>query len=186
MGVLDKFTAIWSQDMAIDLGTANTLVVLKGQGVVLNEPSVVAVEDGLELDIDSNCVTKSDLFSDISNSEELDSELVFNGRLLPSDIAYVIFTSGSTGEPKGVVISALAFHSFIQWTRRYFSNYKKTKKLLITSELTFDITMGDIAFALAFGTDIGVAIQNFNIPSVKLVARMLFPVKLRLMFNTKD
>ena len=31
------------QDMAIDLGTANTLVVLKGKGVVLNEPSVVAV-----------------------------------------------------------------------------------------------------------------------------------------------
>ena len=29
--------------MAIDLGTANTLVVLKGKGVVLNEPSVVAV-----------------------------------------------------------------------------------------------------------------------------------------------
>jgi rod shape-determining protein MreB len=34
---------IWSQDMAIDLGTANTLVVVKGQGVVLNEPSVVAI-----------------------------------------------------------------------------------------------------------------------------------------------
>jgi len=33
---------IWSTDMAIDLGTANTLVVLKGLGVVLNEPSVVA------------------------------------------------------------------------------------------------------------------------------------------------
>jgi rod shape-determining protein MreB len=39
--------AIWSQDMAIDLGTANTLVVLKDKGVVLNEPSVVAiVNDG--------------------------------------------------------------------------------------------------------------------------------------------
>ena len=35
--------AIWSQDMAIDLGTANTLVVLKDRGVVLNEPSVVAI-----------------------------------------------------------------------------------------------------------------------------------------------
>jgi len=35
--------SMWSQDMAIDLGTANTLVVLKGKGVVLNEPSVVAV-----------------------------------------------------------------------------------------------------------------------------------------------
>ena len=40
---LNKLTDIWSQDMAIDLGTANTLVVLKKQGVVLNEPSVVAI-----------------------------------------------------------------------------------------------------------------------------------------------
>ena len=45
MKFIDKITKIWSQDMAIDLGTANTLVVLKGQGVVLNEPSVVAVVD---------------------------------------------------------------------------------------------------------------------------------------------
>ena len=45
MKFLDTVTKIWSQDMAIDLGTANTLVVLKGQGVVLNEPSVVAVVD---------------------------------------------------------------------------------------------------------------------------------------------
>ena len=43
MGILGGISKIWSQDMAIDLGTANTLVVLKGQGVVLNEPSVVAV-----------------------------------------------------------------------------------------------------------------------------------------------
>jgi len=45
MGLIDKITGIWSQDMAIDLGTANTLVVLKFKGVVLNEPSVVAVAD---------------------------------------------------------------------------------------------------------------------------------------------
>ena len=45
MGMFDKITGIWSQDMAIDLGTANTLVVLKNKGVVLNEPSVVAVAD---------------------------------------------------------------------------------------------------------------------------------------------
>ena len=44
---LSGLSSMWSQDMAIDLGTANTLVVLKEQGVVLNEPSVVAViEDG--------------------------------------------------------------------------------------------------------------------------------------------
>ena len=34
-----------SNDMAIDLGTANTLVYVKGRGVVLNEPSVVAIAD---------------------------------------------------------------------------------------------------------------------------------------------
>ena len=45
MGLFDKVKKIWSQDMAIDLGTANTLVVVKGQGVVLNEPSVVAIVD---------------------------------------------------------------------------------------------------------------------------------------------
>ncbi len=45
MGIIKSILKIWSQDMAIDLGTANTLVVLKGQGVVLNEPSVVAVVD---------------------------------------------------------------------------------------------------------------------------------------------
>ena len=38
-----KIQQMWSQDMAIDLGTANTLVVVKGRGVVLNEPSVVAI-----------------------------------------------------------------------------------------------------------------------------------------------
>ena len=43
--IFGKLSEIWSTDMAIDLGTANTLVVIKGKGVVLNEPSVVAVVD---------------------------------------------------------------------------------------------------------------------------------------------
>ena len=47
MKLFEKFSKIWSQDMAIDLGTANTLVVLKGQGVVLNEPSVVAIVENM-------------------------------------------------------------------------------------------------------------------------------------------
>ena len=45
---LSSITGILSQDMAIDLGTANTLVYVKGRGVILSEPSVVAyhVKDG--------------------------------------------------------------------------------------------------------------------------------------------
>jgi rod shape-determining protein MreB len=35
----------FSADLAIDLGTANTLVYVKGQGILLNEPSVVAITE---------------------------------------------------------------------------------------------------------------------------------------------
>jgi rod shape-determining protein MreB len=42
--ILNKFLGIFSSDLAIDLGTANTLVYVRGKGVVLNEPSVVAVK----------------------------------------------------------------------------------------------------------------------------------------------
>jgi len=40
---LDSLLGIFSNDLAIDLGTANTLVYVKGKSIVLNEPSVVAV-----------------------------------------------------------------------------------------------------------------------------------------------
>lgn len=40
-----KLFHVFSSDMAIDLGTANTLVYVRGQGVVLNEPSVVAIAE---------------------------------------------------------------------------------------------------------------------------------------------
>ena len=41
---LDQLMGVFSNDVAIDLGTANTLVYLRGIGIVLNEPSVVAVD----------------------------------------------------------------------------------------------------------------------------------------------
>lgn len=41
---LDSIFGFFSNDLAIDLGTANTLVYLKGKGIIANEPSVVAVQ----------------------------------------------------------------------------------------------------------------------------------------------
>jgi len=43
---LRRLTGLFSIDMGIDLGTCNTLVCVKGEGIVLNEPSVVAVRKG--------------------------------------------------------------------------------------------------------------------------------------------
>jgi rod shape-determining protein MreB len=42
----NKILGVFSNDLAIDLGTANTLVYVKGEGIVLSEPSVVAISTG--------------------------------------------------------------------------------------------------------------------------------------------
>ena len=42
--MLDYLFSLFSNDMGIDLGTANTLVYVKGHGIVLREPSVVAID----------------------------------------------------------------------------------------------------------------------------------------------
>ncbi len=42
--IFDWFAGMFSNDLAIDLGTANTLVYVKGKGIVIDEPSVVAVQ----------------------------------------------------------------------------------------------------------------------------------------------
>ncbi len=44
--MLDRILGLFSTDLGIDLGTANTLVCVRGHGVVLSEPSVVAVKKG--------------------------------------------------------------------------------------------------------------------------------------------
>jgi rod shape-determining protein MreB len=46
MGIFGYLTGFGGRDMAVDLGTANTLVYVRGRGIVLSEPSVVAIEQG--------------------------------------------------------------------------------------------------------------------------------------------
>jgi rod shape-determining protein MreB len=42
--IFNKFIGLFSNDLSIDLGTANTIVIAKGRGIIINEPSVVAVK----------------------------------------------------------------------------------------------------------------------------------------------
>src|SRR6184192_1473797 len=44
MDFLNSITGWGGRDMAVDLGTANTLVYVRGRGIVLSEPSVVAID----------------------------------------------------------------------------------------------------------------------------------------------
>ena len=45
--MLGKFKGLFSNDIGIDLGTANSLVYVRDRGIVLREPSVVAIEAGM-------------------------------------------------------------------------------------------------------------------------------------------
>jgi len=42
--IFNKIIGLFSNDLSIDLGTANTIVIAKGRGIIINEPSVVAVK----------------------------------------------------------------------------------------------------------------------------------------------
>jgi rod shape-determining protein MreB len=47
--LLKRFRGRFSKDLSIDLGTANTLIYVRGKGIVLNEPSVVAIRQGVDV-----------------------------------------------------------------------------------------------------------------------------------------
>jgi len=75
---------------------------------------------------------------------------------------YIIFTSGSSGIQKGVQISSDGYLDYISWTKNNFKKYKSLSPLIITAEMTFDITMGDIAYALANNTSIVISSSAKN------------------------
>jgi len=82
------------------------------------------------------------------------------------NISYLIFTSGSTGNKKGVCISNTAFESYLASIKKKFKSKKKPKSLIISGELTFDITIADLAFALIFGSKIIITNKSQNFLSL--------------------
>ena len=117
--MFSKLTGLWSTDMAIDLGTANTLVYVKHQGIVLNEPSVVAILNsdgknkvlavGLEAkemlgrspgNIEVIRPLRDGVIADFEVAEEMIKHFiqkVHNRRAFTSPIIVICVPSGSTG-----------------------------------------------------------------------------------------
>lgn len=54
-----KLRGMFSNDLSIDLGTANTLIYVKGQGIVLDEPSVVAIRQDRVGSAKKRCCSRS-------------------------------------------------------------------------------------------------------------------------------
>ena len=117
--MISKLTGFLSTDMAIDLGTANTLVYVKGQGIVLNEPSVVAFQNldgkskvisvGIEAkemlgrtagNIEVIRPLRDGVIADFEVAEEMIKHFiqkVHNRRAFASPIIVICVPSGSTG-----------------------------------------------------------------------------------------
>lgn len=116
--MLSKLLGALSSDMAIDLGTANTLVYVKGKGIVLNEPSVVALikENGASkpyafgheakmmlgrtpADIEAKRPLKDGVIADFKGAEEMIKHFirtVHNRRSFTGPMIIVCVPSGST------------------------------------------------------------------------------------------
>ncbi len=116
--VFSRLLGMMSTDMAIDLGTANTLVYVKGKGIVLNEPSVVAlIKDGgsykpyafgheakmmlgrTPADIDAKRPLKDGVIADFRSAEEMIKHFirtVHNRRSFTGPMIIVCVPSGST------------------------------------------------------------------------------------------
>jgi len=117
--MFSKLTGFLSTDMAIDLGTANTLVYVKGQGIVLNEPSVVAFQNadgkskvisvGIEAkemlgrtagNIEVIRPLRDGVIADFEVAEEMIKHFiqkVHNRRAFTAPIIVICVPSGSTG-----------------------------------------------------------------------------------------
>lgn len=124
--------------------------------------------------IDFDLIISSEKLKTIGSNNKTLKELLRYHKIINNDLnfqisrkkninAYIIFTSGSTGNQKAVLITAKGYIDYIKWTKKEFNKFKNLKSLLITAELTFDITMGDIAFALSFGTSIVISSDSKNI-----------------------
>ena len=116
--MFSKIFGLFSSDMAIDLGTANTLVYVREKGIVLNEPSVVALisKDGAKIpyafghqaklmlgrtpqDIEALRPLKDGVIADFKGAEEMIKHFihaVHNRRGLTSPLIVVCVPSGST------------------------------------------------------------------------------------------
>lgn len=70
------------------------------------------------------------------------------------DILYIMFTSGTTGAPKGVMIRRESYHNYVSWMDSFYEGIHARDRLLLTTDFTFDMSMGDIGFFLIRHVDL--------------------------------
>ena len=126
--MLNKLLGMFSSDLAIDLGTANTLVYVKGKGIMLNEPSVVAllIKEGKKIpyafglqaklmlgrtphNIEAIRPLKNGVIADFKGAEEMIKHfirVVHKGRSLAGPMIVICVPSSSTAVERRAIQDA--------------------------------------------------------------------------------
>ncbi len=90
-------------------------------------------------------------------------------------LAYIIFTSGSTGNKKGVKINRSSLISYINSIKLVTKKNNYFKSLLISGELTFDISLADFAFAFIYKSKIIITENSNNLISLFHLIKKYYP-----------
>ena len=80
--ILDKFIGVFSNDMAIDLGTANTIVSVKDKGIIIKTGNKYKTIDGLDLCENSQIATFENTISYLENPKHQDVRMLIEAKLL--------------------------------------------------------------------------------------------------------
>lgn len=114
--------------------------------------TVLVTESGLvprlaECQAKSLCLDLQDVVTDVSQSMP---PARVEGRVRPSNLAYLIYTSGSTGEPKGVAIEHRSAVAFVHWAQTVFS-LEELSGVLASTSICFDLSIFEIFVTLSCG-----------------------------------
>jgi len=114
--------------------------------ILCHQKPDILITDRTDLTFDGHIIRNADIDTNIEVPARVKKE--WKNRSIHKGLAYIIYTSGSTGDPKGVMISKDALVEYFKWVEVDFKELRDVRSLIINGEISFDISIADLAFAI--------------------------------------
>lgn len=93
-------------------------------------------------------IKKKSNFKIIIDDNFFEKTKIKKKKIFKNHLLYLMFTSGSTGEPKGCAIPKSAYLNFLKWVKNSFPGIKKSQKIILNTNFTFDVSLMEIAILI--------------------------------------